>query len=75
MESPKNAKNSLYVSLGVYGAMGFQLAASVVAGLFLGGWADKKWGSAPWLTLIGLILGAAAGFYNLFRILYWHKNR
>ena len=75
MEPPKNPKSSLYFTLGVYGAVGFQLAASVVAGLLLGGVADKKWETSPWMTLIGLTLGATGGFYNLFRILNWHKNR
>ena len=55
--------------------MGLQLAISVVVGMYLGGLADQKWGTSPWLTVAGLILGSAAGFYHLIRILNWHKNR
>ena len=63
------------VAFGLYGAVGFQLAISVVAGLFAGQWADGKLGTEPWLTLLGLLLGSVAGFYNLIRILNWKQRR
>jgi ATP synthase protein I len=46
----------------------FSLFASVVSGL-IGGWLLDRWlGTAPWLLVAGIILGAAAGFYELIRI-------
>lgn len=63
------------VAFGIYGAVGFQLAISVVAGLLVGQWADGKLGTAPWLTLLGLIIGSVAGFYNLIRIMNWKQRR
>ena len=71
----QNEKNSWYVAYGLYSVVGIQLAVSVVAGLFLGSYIDKKLGTAPWLTVIGLVLGSVGGFYNMFRIINWHKDR
>jgi ATP synthase protein I len=40
------------------------------AGATLGGYYADRWlGSTPWLTLIGLGVGIAAGFRELFRAL------
>jgi ATP synthase protein I len=36
-------------------------------GLFGGQWLDRRFGTAPWLVLIGALLGAAAGMLNLYR--------
>ena len=63
------------VAWGVYGAIGFQLAATVVGGLLLGHWLDGKWGTTPWLTLTGLIVGSIGGFYNLIRIAQWREGK
>ncbi len=47
--------------------MGIQLAVSVVLFFFLGRWLDGLWGTAPWLMLAGLLLGAVGGFVQFFR--------
>ena len=39
----------------------------VVVGLAGGYWADRWLGTQPWLLLLGLGVGIAAGFVNLFR--------
>ena len=36
-------------------------------GLVGGYYADRMLGTSPWLLLLGLALGIAAGFVNLFR--------
>jgi ATP synthase protein I len=47
--------------------VGLTLVISTVLGLW-GGYALDRWlGSAPWLMLVGLVLGIASGFVNLFR--------
>jgi ATP synthase protein I len=38
-----------------------------VIGLGAGYYADRWLGTSPWLTLVGLGLGIAAGFVTLFR--------
>jgi len=68
-------RDDWYVAYGIYSIVGIQLAVSVVAGLFFGNYIDKKIGTTPWLTIIGLILGSVGGFYNLFRIVNWHRDR
>jgi F0F1-type ATP synthase assembly protein I len=55
--------------LGTYGTVGLELILSILLGLFGGQWLDKKFGTAPWLALIGLAFGTAAGVRSLLRAL------
>jgi ATP synthase protein I len=48
-------------------AAAFSLFAAVVAGLGLGWLLDRWLGTRPWLLITGLVLGAAAGFYEFIR--------
>jgi len=48
-----------------YSSLGFQIALSIVIGLAAGVYLDRKFGVTPWLTLIGLGLGIAAGYKNI----------
>lgn len=73
--SDKPQGDPFLLAWGVYGAVGFQLAATVIGGLLLGGWLDKRWGLTPWLTVVGLLIGSIGGFYNLIRILNWKQKR
>jgi ATP synthase protein I len=53
--------------VGVLSGVGLTLVISTVLGLY-GGLALDRWlGTSPWLMLVGLLLGIAAGFLNLFR--------
>ena len=63
------------MAFGIYGALGFQLVASILIGVFGGQWLDKKFGTNPWLMMAGLFLGAGAGFYNLFRVAVWKNQK
>ncbi len=74
-ENNNGDKDSFIVAFGIYGAVGFQLAFAVVGGLYLGSLADKHWGTTPWLTLLGIIIGSVGGFYNLIRIMDWNRRR
>jgi F0F1-type ATP synthase assembly protein I len=47
--------------------VGTVLVACIVVGYFLGRWADRGLGSHPWGVILGVVLGAAAGFVNLVR--------
>lgn len=53
--------------LGVLSGVGLTMVISTVLGLSGGIVLDRWLGSAPWLMLVGLLLGIAAGFVNLFR--------
>jgi ATP synthase protein I len=47
------------------GAVGIELALSTVIGMLGGQWLDRKLSTAPYLTLVGLVLGVIAGFRSL----------
>lgn len=69
MDDPNKPKNSFIQAVGLYGGVGIQFAVSVALGAFGGSWLDKKLATDPWVMILGVILGAAAGFYNLVRLL------
>ena len=52
-----------------YAGLGIQLAASILLGLYAGQWLDTRLGTAPLMLILGVFLGAGAGFYNLYRVL------
>jgi F0F1-type ATP synthase assembly protein I len=58
-----------YRRLALYTSVIFILPTTLVGGLLVGRWADQRWGTEPWLTMAGLLLGIAAAFLELFRIL------
>ena len=47
--------------------VGTVLVACVVVGFFLGSQLDRRLGTSPWLTVVCVLLGTAAGFVELFR--------
>jgi F0F1-type ATP synthase assembly protein I len=47
--------------------IGLDLAVPVALFGLLGHWLDRKWGTAPWLSVVGLLLGMVVGFYNLWK--------
>jgi ATP synthase protein I len=53
--------------LGELGSVGITLVVATVVGFAGGYWLDRCLGTAPWLAMIGLGFGIAAGFVNLFR--------
>jgi len=59
------------VSHGAGLAAGSAFVVSIIAGAMLGNWIDLRWNHTgmPWATLIMTLIGAAAGFLNLKRIL------
>jgi ATP synthase protein I len=45
------------------------LVGAVLAGYLLGSWIDRRFGAAPWGTLVCVLLGAAGGFIEMVRML------
>ena len=65
---PKHSKSPL-ARAGSAGKIASGLLFPILLGFFLGDYLDKKIGwSGPWMTLILLMLGVAAGFGWLYRI-------
>ena len=52
--------------LAYYSSLGFSIALSIVVGLAIGIYLDRRvFHSTPWFTLIFLVLGVVAGFRNI----------
>jgi ATP synthase protein I len=51
--------------LAYYSSIGLSVALSIFIGLGIGVWLDRKFDTSPWLTLIFLVLGIAAGYRNI----------
>jgi ATP synthase protein I len=54
---------------------GLEFAVAILLGVFGGQWLDRRWGTSPWLVVIGAMLGAGAGFYKLYRDLTASQRR
>jgi ATP synthase protein I len=65
-ERPSSERRALR-QLGVLSGVGLTLVVATVLGLAGGYYLDGWLGTSPWFTLVGLLLGIAAGFVNLFR--------
>ena len=58
-------RKAFYRELGRYSALGFEMALSVLIGLGIGYYLDKWLGTAPWLMILWLGFGFAAGVRSL----------
>jgi F0F1-type ATP synthase assembly protein I len=58
-----------------YAGAGFQFAFAMLLFFFIGRWADGKLGTAPWLMLLGMVVGGSAGFYSMYRKLMAAQER
>ena len=56
----------LFRVLGALSTVGITLVTATVIGYYIGHWLDWRFGTTPWLTLVFLFLGIAAGFKNLY---------
>jgi len=48
-------------------ALGTEFAAAVVGLTLVGYWVDRHFGTAPWSTVTGAMIGLVGGMYNLLR--------
>ncbi|MEW5796124.1 MAG: AtpZ/AtpI family protein [Candidatus Zixiibacteriota bacterium] len=64
--SPQKKKSGRYGAAGIYITVPTLLAASILVGFFLGQWADARFGTEPYLMLLGLALGFGAAARQLF---------
>lgn len=50
-----------------FSAVGLELGASILIGYLLGSWLDRHFHTGPYLMMLCLLLGIAAGFRSLLR--------
>ena len=78
-ERDTNAPSRWALNTGSSGASvagaGLQFAVSILLFLFVGQWLDGRFGTTPWATLIGVMVGAVAGFTSLYRRLMAELER
>jgi ATP synthase protein I len=65
----KEPNRNRYRAIGALAGIGFGLAIPTALGAFLGYWLDNRWHTLPWLTMVGLFLGLAAGFMEMMTLL------
>jgi ATP synthase protein I len=64
---PEEDKEEINRKSGLAYAAAFSLFAAVVSGLIAGWLLDRWLGTRPWLLVVGIVLGSAAGFYEFIR--------
>ena len=62
----KEDTKKLFRQLWYYSSLSFSIALSIVIGLAIGVWLDKRYDTSPVWTLIFLVLGVIAGFRNIY---------
>jgi len=55
------------VSGSEFAGVGMQFAATIVIAALSGVWLDKRLGTTPWLVILMVFGGAAAGFWSMYR--------
>jgi F0F1-type ATP synthase assembly protein I len=50
-----------------FAGIGVQFALTILVFVFAGVWLDRRLGTSPWFVLICVFVGAAAGFYSMYR--------
>ena len=58
-----------------YAGVGLQFAVSILLFLYLGQWLDGRFGTAPWLMMLGVFVGGGGAFYSMYRRLVADQAR
>ena len=53
---------------GLASSVGLVLVVATLIGYAFGSWLDRRLGTEPWLMLVFTLMGIAAGFIEMFRI-------
>ncbi len=56
-------------------AVGAELAIATLLGLFGGSWLDGRFGTRHVFTVLGLVLGMAAGMKGLYRLVHAERQK
>ena len=62
------ARHERFRSASRASSVGIEFALFVVLFLMAGVWADERWGTTPWLSLVGLIIGSIGGFRVIWQV-------
>ena len=67
--SDTKSRNEALRGLAKISQIGLTMVSCVVVGVFLGYMLDRWLGTEPWLLLVLLLLGIAAGFKSVYRLI------
>ena len=70
MKNDAEKKTGTVKSVAPYLNLGFEFALAILIGLALGYFIDSRLSTRPVFLLIGLLLGAGAGFLTIYRAVY-----
>jgi ATP synthase protein I len=56
-----------YRAVGSWGTLGLEIVLSVMLGFFGGRWLDGRFGTSPWLALLGFFFGCGAAVKSIHR--------
>lgn len=62
-------KKGALKGMGTLTSLGISMVACTFIGLFMGIYLDRYFSTHPWLTIIFLLLGVAAGFRNAYYLI------
>ncbi|HEX8732653.1 MAG TPA: AtpZ/AtpI family protein [Ktedonobacterales bacterium] len=68
-DKPKRSRASDLAAFALVGQVGLTISISLLVGIGIGLFIDSKLHSSPIATLIGLLLGLAAGIYGVYRLI------
>lgn len=68
-------RENTLLAYGRYGALGFEFAGAVLAGIFIGRYADSSLGTEPWFMILGAVSGMAGAIYRLITVLQRLSDR
>lgn len=63
----RDDKRQIMEALTLVTTIGLNMVATIVVGLVLGRWADGYFGTTPWCTVAGIVLGMAAGLWGTYQ--------
>lgn len=72
---PSNEAQRERSSAARFAGVGLQFAITLLVGLGVGTWLDRKFGTAPVFLYIGVFLGAGGAFYSMYRQLMANLER
>ena len=64
----KEEDKGLLGTIAMLSTLGLTMVIATFIGLAIGLWLDKKLNTSPWLTIIFLLIGIAAGFNKVIQV-------
>lgn len=60
-------KQEMFSGISTAATIGFYMVSSVAAGVLFGRLADGYFGSQPWGTVVGIVLGMITGMWSIYK--------